>query len=540
MESGRSSYAAVIQQTKAAPTTSAQYVPREGHEEVMHKNSCGAYVYQVSDKELLERYLILGTATGTYYAEATTLTSDAIREIKKLATTSGQMVLDTVKDIYESGRAPKQSSIIFVLGLLTQVDMPIEVRRGAFTIIRSLRILSHVYELVADRKATSGHKSFGRGMRDAVEGIFSSHDGKWLAYQATKYGSRSFGDQTWSIKDVIACAHVASKRLSQSSQVVMSYVIKDLNCAEKTYAAIDNPEKLTTETLQYLRAVEAVKNPTCTTDDAIQFIRTYKLPRETLNTVLLKDPNVWKALLYVTSIGDHGKACHKITMPMTALVRNLGVLSQRGIFDDEIVTDAVVAHLTNQTVLCYARVHPVALLVAKATYGTGRGLVGKLTWPVNKKIVDALEDAFYLAFGNIKGSGKRILHAVDCSGSMTSPMGCIRQLTSCQAVSTLVMEAIRREHKHHTETGSPYVQDVVLFNHQSSMVTISPTDKLDTVMRLVQDRNFGSTDCSQPMLKAMKTMGLQSCAMFPSSRRQQTLHQFRSILGISPELHQDA
>jgi 60 kDa SS-A/Ro ribonucleoprotein len=151
----------------------------------------------------------------------------------------------------------------------------------------------------------------------------------------------------------------------------------------------------------------------------------------------------------------------------------------------------------------------VAVLVAKTTYDRGAGIKGSLTWPVNGVISSALEEAFYVAFGHIEGTGKRVLHAVDCSGSMTAAACALPNLTACQAVSCLVMEAVRREHKHATlmmATGVevPVVQDVMLFNSTGTMVDVRPTHKLADVMRLVQAHNFGTTDCAQPMLKAIK------------------------------------
>jgi 60 kDa SS-A/Ro ribonucleoprotein len=178
------------------------------------------------------------------------------------------------------------------------------------------------------------------------------------------------------------------------------------------------------------------------------------------------------------------------------------------VFINELITNVVANYLKNQIVLRNGRVHPVALLVAKLTYQSGQGLKGSLTWQVSKQIVDALEEAFYIAFGNINGTGKKILHAVDCSGSMSSPACAIPQLSACQAVGTLLMEAIKREHKYHETLlqngeNSKFVQDVVLFKNTLSEVKISHTDKLDNVIKKIQDNNFGSTDCALPMIHAL-------------------------------------
>jgi len=500
------SYAQVLKSSTCPKT--GQMAPRVGHEAIMTKNSAGGFTYTVSDKELLERILILGTNSNTYYSNATKLTSDAIDSVKKMVDDGhGAMVIETVKDIYSSGRAPKLEPTFFVLALLTQSSMPKEVRTSALDLVASLRTFAHLYTWEGMRKTIGGKKQFGRGVRSRLLELVKSRNGKQFAYQSTKYRSRKFGNESWSIDDIIKLAHIPSRELTIDSQAVLLYLIKGMEHVETFFASQPENNDLTT-VVSYLRAVEAVKTDTCTSDTAIQLIRKHNLPREVLNTKLLSDVNVWNALLFTTSVGEGGKVVRRVTMPITALFRNLGVMSQRGVFTDD-VAELVADHITKESVLRGGRVHPVAVLVALNTYNLGRGIKGSLTWPVNKKISNALEEAFYVAFGTVEGTGKRVFHAVDCSGSMTAAMCAVPNLTACQAVSCLTIEAVRREHKYAAlmkERGVniPVVQDVMLFNHTSTMVEIKPTHKLEEVQRLIQAQNFGSTDCSLPMLKAIE------------------------------------
>jgi 60 kDa SS-A/Ro ribonucleoprotein len=64
-------------------------------------------------------------------------------------------------------------------------------------------------------------------------------------------------------------------------------------------------------------------------------------------------------------------------------------------------------------------VHPVALLAALRTYQAGRGARGRHSWNPVREVVDALDAAFYTAFGNVEPAGTRLLLALDVSGSMT-------------------------------------------------------------------------------------------------------------------------
>ena len=62
--------------------------------------------------------------------------------------------------------------------------------------------------------------------------------------------------------------------------------------------------------------------------------------------------------------------------------------------------------------------HPIAVLAALRTYASGRGVRGRGEWNPVREVVDALDAAFYAAFGNVEPTGKRLLLALDVSGSM--------------------------------------------------------------------------------------------------------------------------
>ena len=84
---------------------------------------------------------------------------------------------------------------------------------------------------------------------------------------------------------------------------------------------------------------------------------------------------------------------------MTAMIRNLGKMSTIGLLtrgSDH--SKKICVKLRDEVMLKQARVHPFNLLVALKTYEQGKGDKGKLTWDVNKDIVSALNDAFYLSF----------------------------------------------------------------------------------------------------------------------------------------------
>jgi 60 kDa SS-A/Ro ribonucleoprotein len=129
------------------------------------------------------------------------------------------------------------------------------------------------------------------------------------------------------------------------------------------------------------------------------------------------------------------------------------------------------------------------------TYAQGRGERGKLTWEPLARIVDALDRAFYLSFDNVQASGKRIVLALDVSGSMSggtvagSPGLTPRVAAAAMALVTAAVEP---------------QTTIVAFGHEMVPLAISPTMRLDAVVRATSNLPFGATDCALPMLWALE------------------------------------
>jgi 60 kDa SS-A/Ro ribonucleoprotein len=78
----------------------------------------------------------------------------------------------------------------------------------------------------------------------------------------------------------------------------------------------------------------------------------------------------------------------------------------------------VVERLRDRDRLRKARIHPVAVLAALVTYGSGHGARGQHAWEPVREVVDALDEAFYLAFEHVEPTNKRVVLALDVSRSM--------------------------------------------------------------------------------------------------------------------------
>ena len=92
---------------------------------------------------------------------------------------------------------------------------------------------------------------------------------------------------------------------------------------------------------------------------------------------------------------------------MTAMIRNLATMTRVGVLaPGSDGTAKVVARLGDGERIRRARVHPIALLAALRTYAAGRGARGRGEWSPVREVVDALDAAFYTAFGNVEPTGQ--------------------------------------------------------------------------------------------------------------------------------------
>jgi 60 kDa SS-A/Ro ribonucleoprotein len=204
------------------------------------------------------------------------------------------------------------------------------------------------------------------------------------------------------------------------------------------------------------------------------------------------------------------------SMPITALVRNLGKMSQLELFGpfSEIEHEACV-RLTNKYKVKKSRIHPIQVMNAYIVYKNGHSYQGSLTWEVSPKIVDALEKCFYLSFKNIEPSGKRIMLALDVSGSMTAQLN--RSLMSCRVASAvLAMCTIKTEPFTEIIGFTSGGKDAVHINNvqaQSSRylgcysragdisrLPLSANAGLREVVRSISNLPFARTDCSLPFI----------------------------------------
>lgn len=423
------------------------------------KNSAGGYTFQLDPWQALDRWLILGAEGGTYYASESKLALENATAIRNCLQIDGPKTVARIVEISEAGRAPKNDPAIFALALAAASD-DAATRAAALSVLpRVCRIGTHLFQFAQSVKAMRG---WGRGLRRAVGEWYQSKPDDRLAYQLVKYQQRG----GWSHRDLLRLAHPVPQ--TKARRDLYHYVTQGK--AEGAGEFVQGFERL--------KSADAKQ--------AIQLIREHGFTHEMLPGEIKNDPKVWEALLE--------------RMPMTAMIRNLGKMSAVGLLKP--LSDAahtVCDRLTDDKRIQKARVHPIAVLSALLTYKQGHGVRGSLTWEPVPQIVDALDAAFYLAFGNVEASGKKTMVALDVSGSMgCSTIAGVPGLTPRVASAAMAMVTMRTEPEWYAMgfTGGGWGRANL------TPLDISPRMRLDQVVRKISHLDFGGTDCALPMLHA--------------------------------------
>ena len=495
---------AVTPQNEAAPGT----IP----------NSAGGYAFAVDDWVRLDRFLVLGSEGGSYYATERALTRENAQAVTRCAAADGPEAVRRIVAVSAAGRAPKNDPAVFALALVAATAGP-DGKKAAYAAVPAVcRTGTHLFQFAAASDALRG---WGRGLRQAVADWYTGKPARDLAYQVTKYQQRD----GWGHRDLLRLAH--PKPADPEVQAVLRWVTHGADAlgplaVKKTVAGADvqvvHPP-VAAELPAPVRAWEAAKRAG-TADEAAALVREHRLVRECVPTKFLDAPAVWEALLE--------------DMPVTAMLRNLATLTRVGVVAaGSAGARKVVEALADVERLRKGRVHPLAVLVALKTYASGRGVRGQHTWTPVPEVTAALDEAFYLAFGAVEGTGKRWLFGLDVSGSMGSPVAG-SPLTCCEAATALSLVAARVE-------TDPFVGR---FNTGLERVPFGPATRLDAALAYTRNVNGGGTDCALPMTYAAKRklpvdvfcVLTDSETWFGDIHPFQALKQYREKTGIPAKL----
>lgn len=425
----------------------------------------GGYVFEISERELFTRFLILGTIEGSYYESPEQMTKRGVGVMDSLiAQGDYNWMLDEIIAISEDRRAPKQSPAIFALAYLSTVKNSEFLSRLYVEMLRVCRTGSTFLEWV---DVCNYLRGWGTGLQNACARWLQSRTPDELAYQIAKYPQRG----GFSFRDVLRLCKVSHWGHENNS----------------VYAWVTGRE-IEGELPHILKGVNAIK--ALNEKDgkgAASLIQEYGLTREMVPGYMLNLPEVWRAFTP--------------NMPTTALVRNLGALTSRGLCEQG-EPGLIRAEQVLKSEKAMSGLHPYNVGMALKTYQSGKGVRGGLTWNPVPRIVHLLDDAIDMTFGTYEPTGKSVCIGIDTSGSMSghyygysnSPRPA---MTPLEAEVLMMMPLYRNEPNTRIYAFSHELVDMAPY--------ISPRDGFNSALNAVRSHAvIGSTDPGLLIQQAMR------------------------------------
>lgn len=462
----------------------------------MAQNNAGGFGFAVDDWVRLDRFLILGSEGGTYYAGERKLTKENAECVLRCLKADGARTVKRTVEISEAGRAPKNDPALFALAMCAGLGDEATRRLAMAELPKVARIGTHLFHFVAFAEQFRG---WGRSLKEGIRSWYANFDTDSLAYQLVKYQGRD----GWTHRDLLRLSHV--KPRDEVRNAVYRWAVKGV--AEGVPGIVDGFERA--------KRAKDGKEIAC-------LIREYGLPRECVPTQFLTEACVWEALLE--------------RMPLTAMIRNLATMTRVGLLAPMSAAVGTVASvLGDQDALRKARVHPIAVLAAMKTYAQGHGERGSHTWAPVPQIIDALDGAFYLAFDAVQPTGKRFYLALDLSGSMTwNCIAGIAGLLPREASAAMALVTAHTEPNHY----------IAGFSSGMIPVPLTARQRLDDAVRTIERQPAGGTDCALPMLDALDRklpvdvfiIYTDSETWFGQIHPCQALQQYRQKMGIAAKL----
>ncbi|MDF5758165.1 TROVE domain-containing protein [Spongiactinospora sp. TRM90649] len=368
------------------------------------RNSGGGHVFAKDLWTRVEDFLILGTTGGTYYVGEDRLTAENVAVLFEAIAQDGPRVVAMLTEISTARppRAPKNRPALFALAACYARGDADTRQAATAALTKVARTTDHLAQFFGHYK-NQGGKPTSRGVAPVAGRSLRTALGSWLlqgtpddvAFRACKAAQRRTPQgESFSMRDVLRIAHPVAD--SKERATLFGWIAGNVSDdeARDELPAID----------RFLTA-KAVT----TAEQAVRVVTEAGVPWEFLPDAMLREPVVWDAL-----VG---------TVGMTALLRNLARMTRIGTLGPRSgATRRAVARLTDAGALLRARIHPMDAWLAMRVYASGHSRpdarAKEHRWEPVPAILDALEETYELSFGGVEPTGKRLLVAVDSSGSM--------------------------------------------------------------------------------------------------------------------------
>jgi len=442
------------------------------------KNSAGGFVHKLDDWDRLDRFLILGSEGGTYYVTESSLTKDNANAVIGLIKSDGLRVVNRVVEISQDGRAHKNDAALFVLAAALKLGDEQTRKLASGVMPEVARTGTHLFMFAKFVEAFGG---WGRATKRAFQRWYNNQKPDNLAYQLLKYRQRD----GWSHRDIMRLSHPVTI-------VEQKRAMFDVTCRPETMEAKVATGKLPRIYRGYCDAQTLEWNEGA---DMAKHVEQYSLSWEMLPTEWLKNEAVNRELLK--------------KMPLMATIRQLGKMTANGTLKPmSVETKMVLDRLVSDEQIKRSKIHPMHYLLALKNYSSGGGYRSSLTWKTDPRVISALDKGFEKAFVNVEPTGKAFMIGVDVSGSMSSSIS-NSNISAAEAAGAMAMIIARTEPVHfiHGFTAGPRGYGYGRHDQENALagfvdLNIGSNDSMESVMKKVYDRNFGSTDCAVPMLYA--------------------------------------
>lgn len=442
--------------TAISRTLAAKVPQTEPLDERQVKNSAGGFVYAIDPVDHFDRFLLLGTAGGTYYASERKLTREGMALCARLAR-------DLPCDKYASrvmiagNAAPKRTYAIYAIAAAL-IHGDEHLRSLAPTMAREVcKTGTDVFELASYVK---GSRGWGATVQKTFNEFLDEKDAKALGLWAVKYRSR----HGWTWRDLVRMQHPTKHDALYGFMTGKTDPVGIL--------VVDG----------YLK-VQGM------TDEAeiIDTVVKHGLPWEAL-TDEQRTPAVWKASL--PHIGNW------------AVLRNLAMFTRKGMTQDREFLVDVETRIRGSH-----RLHPITVLEALRTYGSG-GTLGRSraeSFHPEPLIIGALEQTLEESFtSGVESTNQNVLVALDVSGSMAQSVSGSFVLSCADVGAALTLAFLKNEKFAKAIAFSDGRSTNFLGNRGATCpLTWSAQTSFSEAVNSMRGMPFAGTDCAAPMVDAL-------------------------------------
>lgn len=394
------------------------------------RNEAGGLAYSLTDKAALAQYLVTGTFNNTFYATA----DDQLAKVQELVAKVDSNFLAKAA-VYATEKGRMKDMPAFAAAVLAARG-EVALLSKVFNRIMNPKRLYNFVQII--RSGVVGRKSFGTAIKRLILNWLESRTDEQIFLA-------SIGHANPSLADIIKMVH--PRPSTKSRNALYAYLLG------KEYVKRDLP--------LLVRQYESFKAGDRKTVPALPFMVLSSLP--------LTDEQ-WKQIA--------------VDMPWNTLRMNLNTLARHNVFSDSNITNMLASKLRNSTEVRKNSVFPYQIMAVFNNVDAG----------VPMELTLALQDAMEVATENVPSLNKKVVVAVDVSGSMGSAVTGNRpgstSKVSCVDVAALVAATVLRKNPN---------AEVLPFDTSVRIVRLNPRDSIMTNARQLAI-NGGGTACSVPLL----------------------------------------